>query len=185
MAQSIKQQGFNLDVDALAEGLKDALNGSAPKISPEDMKTVIRAFQQNEMQKRQKSGLQNTEVETQFLATNKTKPGIIETASGLQYQVLRPGKGAKPTMDNTVEVHYRGTLLNGEQFDSSYDRGQTASFKLNGIVPGWQEALQLMNAGAKWKIFVPSKLGYGARGRPPKIGPNAALIFDIELISVK
>ena len=127
----------------------------------------------------------NKKESAAFLAENKKKEGVTTLPSGLQYEVIRAGTGKKPSAADRVEVHYRGTLIDGTEFDSSYKRKQTASFQVGGVIPGWTEALKLMPVGSKWKLFIPSGLGYGARGSPPKIGPNAALIFEVELISIK
>ncbi|HEY7160344.1 MAG TPA: FKBP-type peptidyl-prolyl cis-trans isomerase, partial [Acidobacteriota bacterium] len=120
-----------------------------------------------------------------FLAENKTKEGVVTTASGLQYKVLRPGKGPKPKLEDTVTTHYRGTLLDGTEFDSSYKRNEPVSFQLKGVIPGWTEALQLMETGAKWQIFIPADLAYGPKGAGGVIGPNETLIFEVELISIQ
>ena len=120
-----------------------------------------------------------------FLEANMLKEGVTTTASGLQYKVIKAGSGNKPKATDTVTVHYQGTLVNGTEFDSSYRRGQPVSFPVNGVIPGWTEALQLMEAGAKWQIVIPSNLAYGDRGAGPQIGPNATLIFEIELISIQ
>ena len=120
-----------------------------------------------------------------FLAENGKKEGVKTLPSGLQYKILKAGEGKKPTETDTVEVNYRGTLLNGTEFDSSYSRGQPATFQVQGIIPGWSEALKLMPVGSKWQLFVPAQLAYGARGAPPNIGPDATLIFDVELLAIK
>ena len=121
----------------------------------------------------------------EFLAENKKKPGVKTTESGLQYLVLKEGTGKKPELDDNVLCHYHGTLIDGTVFDSSVDRGEPASFPVNRVIPGWTEVLQLMKEGSKWRVFIPSKLAYGQRGAPPKIGPNETLIFEIELLQVK
>lgn len=120
-----------------------------------------------------------------FLAANKNRPGVVTLPDGLQYKVITPGSGAKPTAKDTVSVHYAGKLINGTEFDSSYKRGEPTTFPVSGVIPGWVEALQLMNEGATWEIYVPAKLAYGEQGVPPAIGPNETLIFKIQLISVK
>jgi FKBP-type peptidyl-prolyl cis-trans isomerase FklB len=130
-------------------------------------------------------GEKNQKEGEAFLAENKKKEGVITLPSGLQYKVIKAGSGNKPKATDTVSVHYQGTLVNGTEFDSSYRRGQPVSFPVNGVIPGWTEALQLMEAGAKWQIVIPSNLAYGDRGAGPQIGPNATLIFEIELISIQ
>jgi FKBP-type peptidyl-prolyl cis-trans isomerase FklB len=131
------------------------------------------------------AGEKNQKEGEAFLAENKKKEGVITLPSGLQYKVIKAGSGNKPKATDTVTVHYQGTLVNGTEFDSSYRRGQPVSFPVNGVIPGWTEALQLMEAGAKWQIVIPSNLAYGDRGAGPQIGPNATLIFEIELISIQ
>jgi len=132
-----------------------------------------------------KLGEKNRKEGEAFLAANKKKEGVKTLASGLQYKVIKPGTGKKPKSTDTVTTHYRGTLIDGTEFDSSYNRGQPATFPVHGVIPGWTEALQLMEEGAKWQLFIPSKLGYGERGAGQAIGPNATLIFEVELVSVQ
>jgi FKBP-type peptidyl-prolyl cis-trans isomerase FklB len=132
-----------------------------------------------------KAAEDNRKAGESFLAENKKKEGVVTLPSGLQYKVLKAGDGKKPTDADTVECHYRGTLINGTEFDSSYLTGQPATFKIAGVIPGWREALKLMPVGSKWQLFVPSQLAYGARGKGGSIGPNAALIFEVELLAIK
>ncbi len=127
---------------------------------------------------------ENLKKGTEFLAQNKTKPGIIVTESGLQYKILKEGKGAKPGLTDKVKCHYKGTLIDGKQFDSSYDKGEPSTFSVNGVIKGWTEALQLMPVGSKWKLYIPANLAYGTRGNP-SIGPNETLIFEIELLDIE
>lgn len=131
------------------------------------------------------SASQNKLVGQAFLAKNMTQPGVVSLADGLQYKVLKPGQGARPSASSTVTVHYAGRLINGKEFDSSYQRGEPTSFPLSGVIPGWTEALQRMNKGAIWEIYVPAALAYGEQGAPPAIGPNETLIFKVELIDFK
>jgi FKBP-type peptidyl-prolyl cis-trans isomerase FklB len=148
--------------------------------------TTFRANQQKKQQERQQAqAKQNKQEGEAFLAENKKKKGVTTLPSGLQYQVIRSGKGASPKASDTVVTHYHGTLINGKVFDSSVDRGQPATFPVARVIKGWTEALQKMKVGDKWKIYVPSQLAYGAAGAPPKIGPDSALIFDIELLEIK
>ena len=185
------QIGFNLgrqkvDVspDMLAAGIKDALAGK-PQLTPDQIKEVMTTFEKDMEQKQKQVGDQNKTEGTKFLEDNKKKDGVKTTASGLQYKVLKEGTGAQPKKTDTVTVNYRGTLLNGTEFDSSYKRGQPASFPVNGVIPGWTEALQLMKVGSKYQLFVPSSLAYGERAVGPDIGANSTLIFEVELLDAK
>lgn len=131
------------------------------------------------------SSEQNKAAGNAFLEANKKKPGVVTLASGLQYKVITEGKGPRPSANDVVTVNYAGTLINGKEFDSSYKRGEPASFPVNGVIPGWTEALQLMNAGSTWELYIPASLAYGERGAPPVIGPNETLIFKVDLLEVK
>jgi FKBP-type peptidyl-prolyl cis-trans isomerase len=190
-----KANSVALDQPSFIEGIKTATDGSEPKLSKEQIQEVMTAFQtemqkkQQEMEKKQKREMEakaakNKKEGTEFLAENKKKAGVITTASGLQYQVLTEGKGAKPKKTDTVTVNYRGTLLDGTEFDSSYKRNEPATFPLNAVIPGWIEALQLMQVGSKWKVFIPSDLAYGAGGTGGTIGPDATLVFEVELVKI-
>lgn len=182
---NLKREGTEIDPSLLAEAVQDALNGAEPKLSREDMQATMKAVQQRKI-KEQKAMLEKNEKAGQeFLAANKKKQGVVELPSGLQYKVIKAGTGNQPKADDTVTVNYKGTLINGKQFDSSYDRGQPATFPINGVIQGWQEALQLMKEGGKWEIYVPAKLAYGARGAGSDIGPGETLIFDVELLEIK
>ena len=182
IAESVKQQGLNVDVNALVQAIRDDLGGTPLKISLDEMRAAVVAYQQKITQE---LAQKNQQVGDAFLAENKKKDGIVETASGLQYQVMEPGKGKKPAATDTVVVHYRGYTISGNEFDSSYARGEPATFPVTSIIDGWQEALQLMQEGAKWKVFIPPTLAYGANGAPDNIGPNETLIFEIELVEIK
>tara|TARA_R110000772_G_scaffold41479_5_gene96434 strand:- start:9891 stop:10592 length:702 start_codon:yes stop_codon:yes gene_type:complete len=177
-----------LDVDAFSAGVRDALAGGEMQMTEEEIMSTLQAYQQKQLAERQEeaqaAGAKNQAEADAFFAKNGSVEGVTTTESGLQYQVLVEGKGAKPTADDTVEVHYHGTLLDGTVFDSSYQRGETVSFPVGGVIPGWTEALQLMPVGSKWKLFIPPSLAYGAGGAGQMIGPNAALVFDVELISI-
>jgi FKBP-type peptidyl-prolyl cis-trans isomerase FklB len=183
------RQGIQLDPEALAAGARDAGTGAEPRVNREEMRSLM-----TEMQKRVQEGQKKTRDEAAaknladgeaFLAQNGKKAGVVTLPSGLQYQILKDGQGEAPQASDTVTVHYVGTLIDGTEFDSSRSRGQPASFRLDRVIKGWTEAVQLMKPGAKWKLFVPPKLGYGERGAGAKIGPNATLIFEVELISAK
>lgn len=183
------KQDFKVDVDAFAAGLKASINDEKPLMTEEEVKTTIQNFGQKLMAKKEAEqkalGEKNKTASEAYLAENGKKEGIKTTASGLQYKVETEGKGAKPKADDTVEVNYRGTLVDGTEFDSSYKRGQTVTFPVNGVIPGWSEALQLMTVGSKYQLFIPSDLGYGPGGTGGVIGPNQALIFEVELVDIK
>ena len=188
IGKNLKQQSIEVNLDAMAAGLKDGVGGGKAQMTDEQVREVMMAFQQ-EMQKKQQAkaaaaGDKNKKEGADFLDANKKKDGVKTTASGLQYKVLKDGTGKTPKATDTVTTHYRGTLIDGTEFDSSYKRNEPTSFPVNGVIAGWTEALQLMKEGAKWQLFIPSELAYGERGAGAKIGPGATLIFDIELISV-
>ncbi len=173
----------------MAEGLKDALRGGKTRLTEEEAKTVLTEVQ-NEVRKQQqekmKEAADKNKTEGQaFLAANKDKEGVETLPSGLQYKIITEGTGPKPTASDTVVCNYRGTLIDGKEFDSSYKRGQPATFPVSGVIKGWTEALQLMPVGSKWQLFIPSDLAYGERGAGAEIGPNSTLIFEVELISIK
>ena len=188
MGQTFKKQGVDLDPEQLSKGMKDAAAGGKALLTEADMIETLTSFQK-EMQiqmaaKALKDAADAKQTGAAFLAANKTKAGVKTTATGLQYKVIKDGTGAYPKATDTVTVHYEGKLVDGTVFDSSIKRGQPASFPVNGVIKGWIEALQLMKPGAKWQLFIPSELAYGAEGRPGTIPPNAVLIFDVELISI-
>lgn len=177
-----------LDTAAFMRGIQDHLGGKKPLLTPEEMAKAKEIFQKNmqqEMQK-EKHGIasKNQTAGKAFLATNKKRKEVTTTPSGLQYEVITPGQGRKPTATEKVKVHYRGTLLDGTEFDSSYKRKEPVSFSLNRVIVGWKEGLKLMPVGAKYRLFIPSELAYGKRGAPPKIGGNATLIFEVELLEI-
>lgn len=180
----MRSQGLEVDSNTLAESLKAALAGDESLLSPEEMQEVMMAANNRMMEKAQAEANTNKDAGAKFLEANKSKEGVKTTASGLQYKVLSDGKGKSPKATDTVKVHYKGTLIDGTQFDSSYDRNEPAEFPVNGVIKGWTEALQLMKAGSKWQLFIPSDLAYGPRGRP-SIPPNSVLIFEVELLDVK
>ena len=178
-----------LDVDAFSAGVRDAIAGGELKMSDEEIMSTLQAYQQKQMAERQVESQALAETNRKeaeaFLAENASAEGVVVTDSGLQYKVLAEGDGASPSESDTVEVHYEGTLLDGSVFDSSYQRGEPVSFPVNGVIPGWTEALQMMKVGSKWKLFIPSELAYGAGGAGQMIGPNAALVFEVELLGIK
>jgi FKBP-type peptidyl-prolyl cis-trans isomerase len=188
MGERMKSDGMSLDVDAYAQGIRDAFEGADAKLTDEEINAEMMAFQerlQAEQQAAQEAAATaNAEAGAAFLAENANREGVTVTDSGLQYEVIEPGEGAKPGLDDTVEVHYRGTWIDGTEFDSSYSRGQTVSFGVTQVIAGWTEALQLMSVGAKYTLYIPSDLAYGPGGAGQAIGPNATLIFDVELVSI-
>lgn len=198
IGRSFKMQGIDINATALGKGIKDGLAGGETLMTDEEIQATMEAFQ-NEMMAKMGGGDNSGAPGTQggaladsnriegeaFLAQNKSKEGVVVLASGLQYKVIKEGTGKSPKVTDTVVTHYRGRLINGKVFDASYDRGEPISFPVNGVIAGWTEALQLMKEGAKWELYIPSNLAYGARGAGPDIGPNATLIFEVELIQVK
>jgi FKBP-type peptidyl-prolyl cis-trans isomerase FklB len=188
VGRDLKRQGIDVDGDVLVRGLKDALAGAQPAITDQDAQETMKVFRQEMTAKKQaetkKSAEENKKQEEAFLAENAKKEGVQTLSSGLQYKVLKEGPGEKPTLNDTVTVNYRGTLLNGTEFDSSYKRNQPATFPVNGVIRGWTEALQMMKTGSKWQLFIPAKLAYGEAGAGDHIPPNAMLIFDVDLLSI-
>lgn len=188
IGKSFKSQGVELNAAALAQGIKDGLGGGPALMTEEEMMKTMEEFQNQMMAKHESSmsdaGSKNKTEGDAFLAENKGKPGVTTTASGLQYKVVTAGTGPTPKGTDQVTVHYRGRLLNGKVFDSSYERNQPATFPVNGVIQGWQEALQLMPLGSKWELYIPGDLAYGPRGAGSDIGPNALLIFEVELLSI-
>jgi len=189
IGKNMKMQGLDIDQGYLTQGIKDGLNNSKTAMSDKDMDETMKSFQQEmstKMQAKQKiEGDKNKKEGEAFLEANKKKDGVITLPSGLQYKILKEGSGAKPTATQTVKCNYRGTLIDGKEFDSSYKRGEPTEFPVGQVIKGWTEALQLMPVGSKWQLYIPSNLAYGENGGGSMIGPNAVLIFDIELISIK
>jgi len=186
---AMKRDGVDLDIAILLRGVKDALAGSKLLMTDQEAQAALSAVQAD-LRKKQELQLQqladtNKKEGDAFLTANKAKEGVVALPSGLQYKVLQEGTGPKPALTDTVVVNYRGTLLNGTEFDSSYKRGQPATFGVGQIIKGWTEALQLMPVGSKWQLFIPSDLAYGARGASRDIGPNSTLVFEIELVSIQ
>ena len=189
LGKQLKQSDVEVDLALYAQGVKDALAGK-PLLTEEQAREIMTAFQQEIQTKRQEKqkteGDANKKAGEAFLAENKKKEGITTTASGLQYKIETKGTGKLPGSNDTVSCHYRGTLIDGTEFDSSIKRNEPATFPLNGVIKGWQEVLPLMKEGSKWEVYIPPSLGYGEQGTGGgPIGPNATLIFEIELISVK
>mgnify|MGYP003878732549 FL=1 len=182
VAKSVKNQGLeSIDSEAIAQAFTDVFEGNELKISEQESNIILQDYF-GKIAKEAKSA--NVEAGEKFLAENAKRDGVTTTATGLQYEVLVEGSGDSPKETDQVTVHYHGTLIDGTVFDSSVERGQPATFPVNGVIAGWVEALQLMNPGAKYKLFIPSNLAYGERGAGGSIGPNATLIFEVELISI-
>ncbi|MCL5024772.1 MAG: FKBP-type peptidyl-prolyl cis-trans isomerase [Nitrospirae bacterium] len=189
IGHNLKKQSIEVNPDLISQGIKDALSGGKLLMGDEEMQATKSAFRQEMMKKqaeqREKLSEKNKKEGEAFLAENKKKEGVKTLPSGLQYKMITEGKGKSPKATDTVTVNYRGTFIDGTEFDSSFKRGQPATFPVNGVIPGWTEALQLMKEGSKWQIFIPSKLAYGDKGAGGLIGPDATLIFEVELLSVK
>ena len=189
LARSFQSQGIDVDPDLLVKGLKDVLSGGKLLMSDDDLRTTMTAFQdqlqQKQAQARSVAAENNKKAGDAFLAENAKKDGVVVLPNGLQYKILTAGEGKKPTESDTVVCQYRGTLIDGTEFDSSYRAGQPATFEVKGVIPGFREALKLMPVGSKWQLFIPSEMAYGERGAGNAIEPNATLIFEIELVSIK
>lgn len=189
IGRNVKAQKLDLDLKQLSRGIEDAVAGKEPEMSEEEMQQVMASLQQIVVARQREmvktAGDKHKKEGAQYLAANKKKEGVKTTESGLQYKVLKKGKGESPKDTDTVKTHYKGTLIDGTEFDSSYKRGEPATFPVNGVIPGWTEALQLMKVGDKWQLFIPAELAYGAQGSPPVIPPNATLVFEIELLDIE
>ena len=192
----LSAQGMQIDQAALAAGLEDSLQGKEPRLTEEEARAVIEALVQEQQAKaaeQQQAAAEelaaqaekNKQEGAEFLEANMAKEGVMTTDSGLQYKVLVEGSGESPTAEDTVQVHYRGTLIDGTEFDSSHSRGEPTEFKVGAVIAGWTEALQMMKEGDKWELYIPSDLAYGERGAGPHIGPDAVLIFEVELLKAK
>lgn len=189
IGENMKRQSIDIDPDMLAQGIKDVFSGGKLLLTEEELRATMENFRKDMMAKQkmqmQEMSDKNKKEGEAFLAENKKKEGVITLPSGLQYKVIKAGDGNLPKATDTVTVHYKGTLIDGTEFDSSYGRGEPATFPVNGVIPGWTEALQLMKAGSKWQLFIPSNLAYAERGAGGKIGPNSTLVFEVELLSIK
>jgi FKBP-type peptidyl-prolyl cis-trans isomerase FklB len=189
MSESLKKQSVPFDPALLVRGMKDGMAGGKTLLTDEEAQAVLsemtKQLHDQQQAKRQQSGEANTKEGEAFLAANKGKDGVVALPSGLQYKILTAGTGAKPAATDSVVCNYRGTLINGTEFDSSYKRGQPATFPVNGVIKGWTEALQLMPVGSKWQLFIPSDLAYADRGAGADIGPGSTLIFEVELLSIE
>jgi len=181
IGSSLKADGLYLDWDEFLKGIKDILYGSETRF---DMDRASEIFYEAYSANYEKRDAANREEQTKFLEENRKKPNVTTTESGLQYEVITPGFGPQPAAQDVVRVHYRGTLVNGTEFDSSYSRGQPVEFPLDGVIRGWTEGLQLMNTGSKYRLVIPSELGYGSQDMSPQIPPNSTLIFEVELLDI-
>lgn len=188
LGQRMAADGMPIDIDAFVAGFRDGASGQPGRMSQEEIAAEMQAFQETMVAEQEAAQAElaaaNQAASTAFLEENKAREGVVVTESGLQYEVLQAGEGGTPGPEDTVEVHYRGTLVDGTEFDSSYSRGQTVSFGVGQVIAGWTEALQLMQVGSKYKLYIPPELGYGAGGAGQMIGPNAALVFEVELVSI-
>lgn len=190
IGRSLKAESIDsLNLAVLMRGMRDAQEGSDAALTDEEMMTVLTNFQQEMMARQQRKYEQDMQMNLtagqDFLASNALKDGVQTTPSGLQYRVIQEGSGVRPASTSRVTVHYRGTLIDGTEFDSSYSRGEPATFGLNQVIPGWTEGLQLMTVGSKFELVIPSELGYGERGTQGVIGPNAVLVFEVELLEIE
>ncbi len=189
MGINLHRESIDIDPAIVMQGLKDGLAGTKPLLTEEESRSVLMQLQEDmrkkQAEKAQQMGTANKTQGEAFLAANKSKEGVVTLPSGLQYKILKAGTGPKPTASDSVVCNYRGTLIDGKEFDSSYKRGEPATFPVSGVIKGWTEALQLMPVGSKWQLFVPADLAYGERGAGADIGPNSTLIFEVELISIQ
>jgi len=182
LGANLKNNGFEaLDYEKMAAGIQDVMEAKALQMTPQEAQTRINSYFQ---QLQEKAHAATIEQGKSFLEENAKRPGVVTTASGLQYEVMNEGKGATPAASDRVQVHYHGTLINGEVFDSSVNRGEPATFGVTQVINGWVEALQLMPVGSKWKLFIPSNLAYGAQGAGQSIGPHTTLVFEVELLAI-
>jgi FKBP-type peptidyl-prolyl cis-trans isomerase FklB len=189
IAGSLKKQSIDINGDALVQGIRDVLSNSKTLLAEEEIRAILTSFQKEmlaqQVERNKEAVVKNKKEGAAFLAENKKKEGVVTRPSGLQYKVISAGTGKSPKATDTVVANYRGKLLDGTEFDSSFTRGEPANFQVTGVIPGWTEALQMMKTGAKWQVFIPAELAYGERGVGNIIPPNSTLIFDIELISIK
>ncbi len=184
IGRRLHEQFGDMEIDVFLEGVRDSMNQAPPRLPPEEMQQVIQEYTKRQESKARQAGESNLDVGREFLRENAGREGVQSLKSGLQYKVEKTGDGPSPTPDSTVVVHYHGTLIDGKVFDSSRKRGTPLTIPLNSVVQGWREALPLMTVGSRWVLYLPPDLAYGERGSPPTIGPNATLIFDVELLDI-
>jgi len=185
LAHQLKNDGLELDAEVVALAVKDVMSGQASRLTDDEKRSAVEQVQQESQARQMAAHAKNKAEGEAYLADNAKKDGVTTTASGLQYKSLVTGSGAKPTTSDRVKVHYRGTLIDGTIFDSSYDRGEPIVFPVTGVIAGWVEGLQLMNVGSKFELTIPSNLAYGANGSGPVIGPDATLVFEVELLDIE
>jgi FKBP-type peptidyl-prolyl cis-trans isomerase FklB len=187
IGEDIKKRGAEFDVESIIMAIRDSAAGSPPQVPEEEMVALLTALQQKVREEQQQAFMalaeENKQKSETFLTDNRAKTGIVELPSGVQYRIIEEGDGARPGLDSTVKVHYRGSKMSGHEFDSSFARGVPEEFTVNTVLRGWQEVLPLMKTGSTWQIFVPPELAFGARGNPP-VGPNEALTFDLKLVEI-
>ena len=184
IGQGFKRDGLDIDTKSMSQAIMDVMKNKAPQLSPDEMRSTMESAQKKLAAKRKVKGDKAKAIGDKYLAENGKKDGVITRKSGLQYKVISTGKGKQPKATDSITAHYKGTLINGKEFDSSYRRGEPATFNVGQVIAGWKEILPLMKEGDKWQVFIPSNLAYGERGQGGSIGPNEALVFDIELIKV-
>lgn len=189
IGRNFKRQDLSVNLDAFTRGIKDGLGGKAPAIPDSELQACMQSFGKEMMEKQatkaKVAGEANRKTGDAYLSANKKKEGVVVLPDGIQYRILKAGSGEKPTADKTVVCNYRGTLVDGREFDSSYNRGEPATFPIANVIKGWQEILVLMPVGSKWEVVVPAELAYGEQTRGDLIGPNSTLVFEIELLSAK
>ena len=185
IAQSLKRDALDVDIEVLAAAMKAVLQDKKLALTPEEMQATVENFKKNAMEQRESTGKKNQVEGKKFLDENKKKKGVKITSSGLQYKVIKEGSGKSPGKNDAVTVHYRGKLIDGTEFDSSYVRGKPTSFQVKQVIAGWQEGLQLMNVGSQYQFYIPSDLAYGETGARGQIAPHATLVFDVELLEIK
>lgn len=184
-AQSIARQGVDLDLNTFMVGVRDAIEGTSPRLTQDEFQAALSNATNSVNDKLKERAKSNLEAGQAFMQANKAKEGVIELSNGLQYKELRKGSGKRPKIEDSVVVHYEGSLIDGTVFDSSKKRGEPATFPINGVIQGWQEVLPLMATGSRWQVVIPPKLAYGIQGAGAGIGPNETLVFEIELLEIK
>lgn len=185
IGQSLKRDGVTPDIKLLTQAIQDVVDDKKPALTSEQMREAVTKFQQKQTAERNERAKVAKVDGEKYLTANKAKPGVKALENGLQYKILTEGKGVKPAATDTIVAHYKGTLINGKTFDSSYDRNEPATFGVSNVIKGWQEIIPMMPVGSKWQVYIPSELAYGERGAGGSIGPNETLIFDIELLEIK